>query len=56
MEKHSPAMFASELDQQVASRMVAARKSVAEKIIRNYCLAKGSIRLLNTIFPITPEY
>lgn len=43
------AMFASELDQKVASRIVAARKSVAEKIIRNYCLGKGLVVAVNPV-------
>ncbi len=43
------AMFAGELDQKIASRIVAARKSVAEKIIRNYCLGKGLVVALNPI-------
>jgi len=43
------AMFASELDQKVASRIVTARKSVAEKIIRNYCLAKGLVVAVNPV-------
>jgi len=46
------AMFASELDQKVASRIVAARKSVAEKIIRNYSLGKGLVVAVNPV-PIT---
>lgn len=43
------AIFASELDQKVASRIVAARKSVAEKIIRNYCLGKGLVVAANPV-------
>ncbi len=43
------AMFASELDQKVAGRIVAARKSVAEKIIRNYCLGKGLVVAVNPV-------
>lgn len=46
------AIFASELDEQVATRIVAARKSVAEKIIRNYCAGKGLLVALNPV-PIT---
>jgi len=46
------AIFASELDQKVATRIVAARKSVAEKIIRNYCVGKGLLVALNPI-PVT---
>ena len=35
------ALFASELDSAIARRIVEARKKVAERIIRNYCLVKG---------------
>ena len=35
------ALFASELDSKVAGRIVEARKRVAERLIRNYCLGKG---------------
>ncbi len=43
------ALFASELDQKVASRIVVARKSVAERIIRNYCLGKGLVVAVNPV-------
>jgi GTPase SAR1 family protein/uncharacterized protein (DUF697 family) len=46
------AIFASELDQKVATRIVAARKSVAEKIIRKYCVGKGVLVALNPV-PVT---
>jgi uncharacterized protein (DUF697 family)/GTPase SAR1 family protein len=46
------ALFASELDRQVASRIVGARKSVAERIIRKYCLGKGLLVALNPV-PVT---
>ena len=46
------AIFASELDEKVATRIVAARKTVAEKIIRNYCVAKGLLVALNPV-PVT---
>jgi len=46
------ALFASELDEKVASRIVAARKSVAEKIIRKYCVGKGLLVALNPV-PVT---
>jgi len=46
------AMFASELDEKVATRIVQARKSVAEKIIRNYCIGKGLLVALNPV-PVT---
>jgi small GTP-binding protein len=35
------ALFASELDRQVAQRVVAARRELADALIRRYCLAKG---------------
>jgi GTPase SAR1 family protein/uncharacterized protein (DUF697 family) len=43
------AIFASELDEKIATRIVEARKSVAEKIIRKYCLAKGLLVALNPV-------
>jgi GTP-binding protein Era len=46
------AIFASDLDEKVATRIVAARKSVAEKIIRNYCAGKSLLVALNPV-PIT---
>ena len=46
------AIFASELDEKIATRIVAARKSVAEKIIRNYCIAKGLLVAFNPV-PVT---
>jgi GTPase SAR1 family protein/uncharacterized protein (DUF697 family) len=46
------ALFASELDEKVATRIVAARKSVADRIIRKYCLGKGLLVALNPI-PVT---
>jgi GTPase SAR1 family protein/uncharacterized protein (DUF697 family) len=46
------AIFASQLDEKIATRIVAARKSVAEKIIRNYCLGKGLLVALNPV-PVT---
>jgi GTPase SAR1 family protein/uncharacterized protein (DUF697 family) len=46
------ALFASELDEKVATRIVAARKTVAEKIIRNYCAGKAVLVALNPV-PIT---
>lgn len=35
------AVFASELDSQVARRIVAARADIAERVIRNSCIGKG---------------
>jgi len=46
------ALFASELDEKVATRIVAARKSVADRIIRKYCLGKGLLVALNPV-PVT---
>lgn len=43
------ALFASELDGRVAQRIVAARKAVADRIIRNYCLGKGVAVALNPV-------
>ena len=43
------AIFASELDEKVARRIVEARHSVAEKIIRKYCLAKGLVVAINPV-------
>ncbi len=43
------ALFASELDEKVATRIVAARRKVAEKIIRKYCIAKGLLVAFNPV-------
>ena len=43
------ALFASELDEQLASRIVEARKTVAERVIRNYCIAKGMLVAVNPV-------
>jgi small GTP-binding protein len=43
------ALFASELDARIATQIVTARKAVAERIIRNYCLAKGVAVAVNPI-------
>jgi GTP-binding protein Era len=43
------ALFASELDQKVATRIVTARKTVAEKIIRKYCVGKAVLVALNPV-------
>ena len=43
------ALFASELDQKVATRIVAARKNVAEKLIRKYCAGKAVLVALNPV-------
>ncbi len=42
-------VFASELDEKVARRIVAARKTVAERIIRNYCMVKGLVVAANPV-------
>jgi GTP-binding protein Era len=43
------AIFASALDEKVASRIVAARKAVAERVIRSYCLTKGLLVAVNPV-------
>ena len=43
------ALFAAELDGTVAQRIVEARRDVAERIIRNYCLTKGVAVAANPI-------
>ena len=43
------ALFTSELDSRIAGKIVKARKTVAEKIILNYCLAKGLVVAVNPI-------
>ena len=46
------AIFASELDQKVATRIVEARKAVADRIIRKYCIGKGVLVAINPV-PVT---
>jgi small GTP-binding protein len=43
------ALFASELDQKVAARIVEARRAVAQRIVRNYCISKGLLVAVNPI-------
>jgi len=43
------AMFTCEMDSRIAGKIVMARKTVAEKIIRNYCLAKGIVVAVNPV-------
>ena len=43
------AMFTSELDGRIAGKIVLARKTVAKKVIHNYCLAKGLVVAVNPI-------
>jgi len=43
------ALFTSELDGRIAAKIVSARKTVAEKIITNYCIAKGVVVAVNPI-------
>ena len=43
------ALFARDLDAKVASRIVAARQSVADRIIRNYCMAKSLLIAVNPV-------
>lgn len=42
-------LFTSELDEKIATRIVAARRAVAEKIIRKYCVAKGLLVAFNPV-------
>jgi hypothetical protein len=42
-------IFTSALDEKVARRIVAARKTVAERIIRGYCMAKGLLVAVNPV-------
>jgi len=43
------ALFTTELDGRIAGKIVFARKTVAEKIIRNYCLAKALVVAVNPV-------
>lgn len=43
------ALFTCEMDSRIAGKIVKARKTVAEKVIRNYCLAKGIVVALNPV-------
>ena len=43
------ALFTNELDGRIAGKIVLARKTVAERIIRNYCLAKGLVVAVNPV-------
>lgn len=43
------ALFTSELDGRIAGRIVQARKTVADRMIRNYCLAKGLLVAVNPV-------
>jgi GTP-binding protein Era len=43
------ALFTQEMDNRIAGRIVQARKNLAEKIIRNYCLAKGLVVAVNPV-------
>jgi small GTP-binding protein len=43
------AMFTRDLDGRIAGKIVQARKTVAERIILNYCLAKGIVVAANPI-------
>jgi small GTP-binding protein len=42
-------LFAGELSDRVAARVAAARRALADRVIRNYCLAKGIAVALNPI-------
>jgi len=43
------ALFTTELDSRIAGKIVLARKTVAEKIIRNYCHAKALVVAVNPV-------
>lgn len=43
------ALFARDLDAKVATRIVTARQSVADRIIRNYCMAKSLVIAVNPV-------
>ena len=43
------AVFTRDLDGRIAEKIVSARKTVAEKIIRNYCLTKGLVVAVNPV-------
>ena len=43
------ALFTHEVDGRIAERIVGARRAVAEKIIGNYCLAKGLVVAVNPV-------
>lgn len=42
-------LFASELDEQIARRIVEARRTLAERVIRKYCLLKGLVVAVNPV-------
>lgn len=43
------ALFASDLDRKVATRIVEARRAVASRIVRNYCISKGLLVAANPV-------
>ncbi len=43
------AMFTNELDGRIAEKIVLARKKVADRVIKNYCLAKGLAVAVNPV-------
>lgn len=43
------ALFASNLDRQVATRIVEARRTVAARVVRNYCISKGLLVAANPV-------
>jgi small GTP-binding protein len=43
------ALFTHEVDGRIAAKIVGARKTVAERIIGNYCLAKGLVVAVNPV-------
>lgn len=43
------ALFTCEMDSRIAGKIVQARKTVTDRIIRNYCLAKGIVVAVNPV-------
>lgn len=43
------ALFASDLDRKVATRIVEARRAVASRVVRNYCISKGLLVAANPV-------
>jgi len=42
-------LFTHEIDGRIAGKIVSARKAVADKVISNYCLAKGLVVAVNPV-------
>lgn len=43
------ALFVSDLDRKVATRIVEARRAVASRVVRNYCISKGLLVAANPV-------